>query len=179
MMNNQPKNLQIGDEIGFVRLAQNVDDKNSVVFFPVVEITERDGERAYRYQYPDGQISKVGIKESMLSSHTVKIHRIEVISPQNANLPNLAICLTDRKTEFVEALKRATGNDFDVFHGWDRDTFFVVNRTNKSEYRIEFETVDGKVYAQCECPDFIYRKRCCKHLAVALQETFFGIGLAV
>jgi len=182
MMNNQPKQLtklEIGDEIGFVTLAQNVDENDRVVFFPVVEVTSRDGERAYRYQYPDGNISGVAIKESNLDNYTIKIHRCEVIAPQVENVPNLAICLNDRKDEFKSALKRGAEENLEVFAGWDRDTFHVVNKTNGSDYRVEFETVDGRIYAECECKDFIFRKRVCKHISATLQEQFFGISLAV
>lgn len=180
MMKNQanptnPMKLEIGDEIGFVSLAQNTDDKDRVVFFPVVEITTRDGERAYRYQYPDGQISASAIKESNLGHYSIRIHRCETIPAQS----NLAICLHDRKDEFRAAMKRGIDGNFEVFAGWDRDTFFVVNKDKNSEYRVEFETIEGKTYAQCECPDFIYRKRVCKHISYTLQEQFFGINLAV
>ncbi|MBS3915571.1 MAG: SWIM zinc finger family protein [Bacteroidetes bacterium] len=178
MMNNQPKQLtklEIGDEIGFVTLAQNVDDKDRVVFFPVVEVTTRDGERAYRYLYPDGQVSASAIKESNLDNYTIKIHRCEVIAPQVENVPNLAICLNDRKDEFRGALKRGMDNDLQVSDGWDKDSFFVTNRTNKSEYRVEFEAVDGRVYADCECADALYRKRICKHIAAVLEDNFFGV----
>lgn len=170
-MNNQPTKLEIGDEIGFVTLAQNVDNNDRVIFFPVVEVTTRDGERAYFYQYPDGQVSGVAIKESNLSNYTIKIHRAEVIAP--AHTPNLSICLHDRQSEFTEAFKRGMTNEFEIQDGWDADTFFVTNRTNNSEYRIQFETIDGKTYAECECRDFIYRKRICKHLSFAFVEIYF------
>jgi len=175
MMNNQPIKLEIGDSIGFTTLAQNVDDNDRTFFCPVVEVTTRDGERAYFYQYPDGQVSRAAIKESNLSSHTVKIHRCEVIAPQATQTPNLAICLNDRKDEFRAALKRGSDNNFQVSDGWDRDVFFVTNHTNKSEYRVEFEAINGLIYAGCECPDAIYRKRICKHVAAVLEDKFFGV----
>jgi len=179
MMNNQPTKLEIGDEIGFVTLAQNVDDNDKVIFFPVVGITTRDGERAYFYQYPDGQVSRVAIKESNLSNHTIRIHRAEVIAPLPTQAPNLAICLTDRKDEFRAALKRGSESDLEVFAGWDKDVFHVVNRDNKSDYRVEFEVMDGKLYSECDCKDFIYRKRVCKHISEVLQEQFFGVSLGI
>jgi hypothetical protein len=177
MINNQPIKLEVGDQIGFVQLAQDIDSNDKVVFFPVVELTTRDGERAYRYQYPDGNISASAIKESSLDNYTIKIHRCEVIAPQpkTQNVPNLSICLSDRKDEFRAALKRGMDNDLQVSDGWDKDSFFVTNRTNNSEYRVEFEAVDGRVYADCECPDALYRKRICKHVAAVLENKFFGV----
>lgn len=177
MMNNQNQiQLNIGDQIGFVSLAQDVDSNDNVVFFAVVEITNLDGERAYRYQYPDGQISRRTIKQSELGHYTLRINRLQTIAPKPE--PQ-GICLHDRKDEFRSALKRGADNNLEVFAGWDKDTFFVVNQSNGTEYGINFETVDGKVYAECDCPDFIHRKRICKHIAETLKETYFGIGLAV
>jgi hypothetical protein len=176
MINKQPIKLEVGDQLGFFQLAQDIDSNDRVVFFPIVEVTERDGERAYRYQYPDGQISRGAIKESNLDNYSIKINRAEVVpAPQ---IPNLAICLSDRQDEFTEAFKRGMTNDFEIFDGWDADTFFVVNRTNNSEYRIEFETIHGKTYAECNCPDFCFRRRICKHLSFAFVEIFFKKILA-
>lgn len=173
MINKQPIKLEVGDQLGFVQLAQDIDSNDRVVFFPIVEVTTRDGERAYRYQYPDGQISRGAIKESNLDNYSIKINRAEVKpAPQ---IPNLAICLSDRKEEFKSALKRGVNNDFQVSNGWDKDTFFVRNQTNNSEYGVEFEAIDGKIYADCECPDALFRKRVCKHVAAVLEETFFGV----
>lgn len=176
-MQNQNIQLNIGDEIGFVQLKNDVDSSDEVIFFPVVEICERDGETAYRYQYPDGQVSRSAIRQSELKSHVIKIQRKTRRAAKHA--PNLQICLSERKGEFKQALRRTIDTDFDVYAGWDRDTFFVVNKTKNSEYRVEFETLGGKVFAECECQDFLYRKRVCKHIAAVLQERMFGINLAV
>jgi hypothetical protein len=76
-------------------------------------------------------------------------------------------------------LKRGAESEMEVFAGWDKDTFFVVNHDKGNEYKVEFQTIENKVYAECECPDFIHRKRICKHISETLKETFFGIALAV
>lgn len=174
-MQTQNIQLQIGDEIGFVQLSNDIDMPDRVIFFAVVEITTRNGERAYRYVYPDGQISASAIRQSELKNHVVRQRKAV---PTPAPVPNLQICLNDRKDEFKKALKRGLDDEFDVYAGWDRDTFFVVNLTNASEYRVEFETVEGRLFAECECKDFVFRKHVCKHIAEVLQETLFGINLA-
>lgn len=176
-MANQNIQLEIGDEIGFVQLKNDIDSVDEVIFFPVVEITSRDGERAYRYLYPDGQVSSAAIPQSRLSAYVIRINRNVVIGKEKA--ANLQICLSERKAEFKEALKRGLDTDFVVYAGWDKDTFFVRNEEKNTEYRVEFETVEGRVFAECECKDFIFRKRVCKHIAAVLQETIFGISLAV
>jgi hypothetical protein len=173
-MENQNIQLEIGDEIGFVIYASDVDSNDKIIYCAITEVTTRDGERAFFYQFPDGEISQVALHESRVKFF--RVTRETVVKTEQA--PNLAICLSDRKGEFKEALKRANENEFDVYAGWDRDTFFVVNKEKNSEYRVEFETIDGKCFVECECKDFMYRKRVCKHIAAALQETMFGINLA-
>lgn len=179
-MTNQNIQLEIGDEIGFVQLKNDIDSIDEILFFPIVEISLIDGEKAYRYMYPDGEISRTAVRQSQLKHRIIRINRyMETAAPTKGNSPNLAICLSDRKDEFKAALKRALDNEFTVYAGWDRDTFFARNESNGNEYRVEFETIDGKTFAECECKDFYYRKRICKHIAGVLQETIFGINLAV
>jgi hypothetical protein len=173
-MTNPNIQLEIGDEIGFVILANDVDENDKIIYCRITEITERDGERAFLYQYPDGEISCAPLHSSRVKYF--RLTRAAVVKTEHA--PNLAICLSQRKDEFKKALRRANENEFDVYAGWDRDTFFVVNKDKNSEYRVEFETIDSKCFVECECKDFIFRKRICKHIAAALQETMFGINLA-
>lgn len=164
-MAQQNNQLNIGDKIGFVRLANGIDESDSVNFYPIVEITERDGERAYLYAYPDGTVSRAAICHSWLSSHLYRIERI------NSRM----ICLSDRSpSEIKAALKRGFENDLEVYADWDRDHFVVVNKTKNTEYRVRLETIAGKVFAECSCPDFKYRKNFCKHQAEVLQFTLFS-----
>jgi hypothetical protein len=168
-MNNQINQLNIGDKIGFVKLAADTDGSDSVTYFPIVEITTCDNERAYRYMYPDGEISRAAICESRLSSPLIKIERL------NATM----ICLHEReRSEMRAALKRGFENEFAVFADWDRDAFVIVNKTKNTEYRVRLDTQAGRTFAMCSCPDFTYRKKVCKHIAEVLQFTFFGTGAA-
>ena len=168
-MNNQIEQLKIGDEIGRVNFANSRDENDSVVFFPVAEITLRDGEIAYRYMYPDGELSRSAVKHSELKHHLVKVQ--EVIKPVSEEM----ICLSDRKKEFVEAMERGFDFDLQVFADWEKDTFVVVNHDSGNEYRIGIKSNDGQVFASCSCPDFKYRRRICKHVASVLSDTFFGL----
>ena len=169
MKNTQNPELKIGDKIGFVMLGQDIDDRDKIVFFPVVEVTTRDGETAYRYEFPDGEISRSAIRHSDLASHVVQIER-RVSSAK-------MICLSERRKEFVEALERGKNSNLEVYADWDKDAFVVVNRDNRFEYRVRLETSGGQLFAECECPDFQYRKRVCKHTSAVLLESFFGAGL--
>ena len=168
MKTNQTPELKIGDKIGFVILAQDVDENDRVIFFPVVEVTTRDGETAYKYEFPDGKISSSAIRHSDLASHVVQIE--PTVSPK-------MICLSERKTEFVEALERGKNSNLEVYADWDKDSFVVVNRDNRFEYPVRLEASGGKIFSQCSCPDFQYRRRVCKHISAVLLESFFGAGL--
>ncbi|HEX8289807.1 MAG TPA: SWIM zinc finger family protein [Pyrinomonadaceae bacterium] len=165
-MNTQ---LNIGDKIGFVTLSNDTDGADKVIFFSICEVTTRDGERAYRYQYPDGEISRSAIRESeVFSSHVIKIERMN---------PKM-ICLHDRdRSEIKAALKRGFENEFEVFADWDRDSFVIVNHTNQTEYRVKLTTSGGRTFSECSCKDFIYRKHVCKHIAEVLQFTLFGAAV--
>lgn len=165
MKNTQTPELNVGDKIGFVFLATDVDESDRTLFFPVIEITERDGERAYRYEFPDGSVSSAAIRQSDLASHAVQIE--PQISPK-------MICLSERKQEFVEALNRGKDNRFDVFADWDKDAFVVVNLDNKSEYRVRLQTHRERLYGECSCPDFFYKKRTCKHVGEVLTHALFS-----
>jgi len=165
-MNTLSIQLNIGDEIGFVILAKDADSNDRTIFFPVAEVCDADGERAYRYQYPDGELSHGVIRQSELVGHSVKIN-------VEAEPESEMICLSDRKEEFVQALNRAKNSDLIVYADFEPDTFVVVNR-GKSEYRVKLQTVSGQLCSECGCPDFKFRKRICKHISEVLTETVFG-----
>lgn len=165
-MKNQIPELNIGDRIGFTILANDIDTNDEVIFLPVVEITERDGERAYRYQFPDGSTSYAAIRQSDLVGHALQIE------PRVS--PNM-ICLSERKMEFAEALQRGKDNRFEVYADWDKDAFVIVNTDNKTEYRVRFETHKNQNFVECSCPDFKYRKRICKHVGEVLTGALFTI----
>lgn len=166
-MNTQNIKLNIGDDIGFVILASSADSNDRTVFFPVAEICDSNGERAYRYQYPDGELSHGVIRQSELVGHSVRINNIS--EPETTML-----CLSERQDEFISALARAKNSNLSVYADFERDNFVVVNTDNKSEYRVRLESKHGQFYAECGCPDFIHRKRVCKHISSVLTETVFG-----
>jgi hypothetical protein len=84
----------------------------------------------------------------MLEYYTIRIHRSEVIAPKAQPVAGLGICLNERKDEFKSALKRGAESEMEVFAGWDKDTFFVVNHDKGNEYKVEFQTIENKVYAE-------------------------------
>jgi len=84
------------------------------------------------------------------------------------------LCITERRSEFVEALTRGANSDLIVYADFEPDTFVVVNRENKKEYRVTLKTIDKILFGLCECPDFIYRKRVCKHIGEVLTSNVFG-----
>lgn len=176
-MATQNIQLKIGDEIGFVSHAGDVDSTDQIIFFPVVKIIIRGGENAYFYQYPDGEMNRSAIRQSALSSHVVRVNQKTVIQPLQTAAPKPAemICLSSRKKEFVEAMSRADNSDLEVFADWERDSFVVVNHGNGKEYRVELDSNDGRAFAQCDCPDFVYRSRICKHISSVLADTVFGV----
>lgn len=85
------------------------------------------------------------------------------------------ISLTARKREFVAALSRGAKSRLEVFADFERDTFVVVNHASGKEYRVVLKTENSEVFASCECGDFIYRERVCKHIGDVLADTFFGV----
>lgn len=97
------------------------------------------------------------------------------IAPETADK---MICLSERKFEFVEALGRGKDNSFEIYADWDKDAFVVVNSDKGSEYRVKFETRDKKLFGECECPDFQFRKRTCKHLGSVLVDALFSVGIS-
>lgn len=170
-MNNQNIQLNIGDEIGFVQLNNNADSADTVVFFPVAKVTMRDGERAYHYAYPDGEISRSAIRQSQLSSHVIRVNRAVTFETK----PEMLLINKDRINEHAEALLRSSKSKLEVFNDFEFDTYVVVNHDNSKEYRVKLATEDGQVFSRCECPDFVYRHRVCKHISVTLHEIALGM----
>ena len=83
------------------------------------------------------------------------------------------LCLTDRKREFKQASERAEKSELYVFCDAP-DRYGVVNGDTKDHYRINLKTAEGRIYADCDCADFVYRKRLCKHIAAVIDEILFG-----
>lgn len=124
--------------------------------------------------------------------HTIYAHRVsgdpiqrakEVIAqdmPEAAPAPmaaNKMICLSNRRAEFTEALNRGKDNKFEVYADWDRDAFVVVNLGNLAEYRVKLETQNNLLHASCECPDFQFKKRICKHISEVLTNALFTVKI--
>lgn len=169
-MTQQNIQLNIGDKIGFVIMANDIDSNDETLFFPVVKVTEVDGERAYYYQYPDGSVSRSAIRQSYLVGHPVQIESEPLIA---VNDP--MINLSERKGEFREALERGKDSRLNVFQDWERDSFAVVNKDGGSEYRIKLESRKDQLFGECECGDFKFRRRICKHLSEVLTFTLFNV----
>lgn len=167
-MNNQNLQLNVGDKIGFVIQANGIDDNDRVIFFAVAEVTTRDGERAYKYEFPDGSISRAAIRQSDLVGHAVQIE---------PRIDSKMLCLSERKSEFREALERGKDNRFEVYADWDKDAFVVVNLDNKAEYRVQLQSHNGGLHGSCECPDFFYKKRLCKHLGEVLANALLTVKI--
>jgi hypothetical protein len=83
------------------------------------------------------------------------------------------LCLTDRKQEFKQASERASQSQLSVFYDAP-SRYGVVNIKSKVNYGVNLKTVDGRIYVDCECADFVYRKRLCKHIAAVIDEILFG-----
>lgn len=83
------------------------------------------------------------------------------------------VCLTDRKKEFKLASERAEQSELFVFCDAP-DRYDVVNGETKVNYGVNLKTNEGRIYADCECGDFVFRKRLCKHIAAVIDEILFG-----
>lgn len=83
------------------------------------------------------------------------------------------LCLTDRRQEFRQASVRAEQSELYVFCDAP-DRYGVVNGESKVNYGVNLKTAEGRIYADCECADFVYRKRLCKHIAAVVDEILFG-----
>lgn len=164
-MKNQNLFLKVGDKIGFTFMASEVDADDKTLFFPVCQITTRDNERAYLVEFPDGTVSKSAIRQSDLANRAVQIAPV--------GTPDM-VCISDRKDEFVSALERGKKSNLEVFPYWERDTFVVKNHDNKKEYHVNFQNADSKIFAECTCPDYEFKKRLCKHIGAVLVTSIFS-----
>jgi hypothetical protein len=175
MMNQTTKTQSTKVELGFTFTIENKNDWRTGRTYKVTGFNaDKLGNKFAICEW----IEEIGFKSSHIFYQEDFLGAVEIKPQPVAQIPNLAICLNDRQDEFTEAFKRGFNNEFLLLDGWDMDEFFVVNRTNKTEYKVQFSTVDGKCYAECDCPDFIHRKRICKHLSFAFVETFFKTEVA-
>lgn len=87
------------------------------------------------------------------------------------------ICLNERRDEFTDALTRGKNSRLAVYADWDADAFVVVNHDNNAEYRVSLDNRDNRFFGSCECPDFTYRKRVCKHIGEVLTHCLFGVSV--
>ncbi len=107
-----------------------------------------------------------------------KIWASEILLVQAAKteqIETLRICLSERIAEFKSVISRAADSDLTVYADFEPDTFVVVNTDKNSEYRVEMETVEGKIFSSCECADFKHRNRVCKHQSEVLKFAFSGL----
>lgn len=83
-MKNTNIQLETGDEIGFVLLANDIDSNDKIIYCKIVEVTTRDGDRGFCYMFPDGEISSAAICEK-----DVKYYRITRETPlKTENAPH-------------------------------------------------------------------------------------------
>jgi hypothetical protein len=98
---------------------------------------------------------------------------LKIIKNEYLNFDSEMLCLTDRKQEFKQASERAEKSELYVFCDAP-DRYGVVNGESKLGYGVNLKTNEGRIYADCECADFVYRKRLCKHIAAVIDEILFG-----
>jgi len=82
-----------------------------------------------------------------------------------------AVCLS--KLEFIEAARRGADSNLEVFADFEQDSYVVVNLDTNADYRVKLESRNGRLHGECDCPDFVYRKRGCKHIAEVLTDALF------
>ncbi len=172
-MTNQNIQLEVGDEIGFVVLAANVDADDKLFYCPVVSVTRIKGERAYYYQYPDGEVSRRAILQSELKYKSLRINSQAVVAPQPDK--SQMICINDRTNEHLEALGRGEKSKLQVFNNFDRNTYAVKNHDTRKEYNVIFHCEGTEVYSSCDCADFTYRHRVCKHISAVLHAALLDL----
>lgn len=98
---------------------------------------------------------------------------LKIVSGESHMFDSEMLCLTDRRKEFKQAAERAEKSELYVFYDAP-DRFGVVNGESKVNYNVNVKAVGGRIYADCECADFVYRKRLCKHIARVVDEILFG-----
>ena len=98
---------------------------------------------------------------------------LQVVKPENFYFDTEMLCLTDRKQEFKQASERAEKSELYVFADAP-DRYGVVNGESKEIYGVNLKTRKGRIFADCDCADFVFRKRLCKHIAAVIDEILFG-----
>jgi hypothetical protein len=98
---------------------------------------------------------------------------LKVVNDERFTFDSEMLCLTDRRQEFRQASERAEQSELYVFCDAP-DRYGVVNGESKVNYGVNLKTAEGRIYADCECADFVYRKRLCKHIAAVVDEILFG-----
>ena len=98
---------------------------------------------------------------------------LKIVKNENFGFDSEMLCLTDRKGEFKQASERAEKSELYVFFDAP-DRYGVVNGESKENYGVNLKTSQGRIYAGCECADFVFRKRLCKHIAAVIDEILFG-----
>jgi len=98
---------------------------------------------------------------------------LQVVKTENFFFDTEMLCLTDRKQEFKQASERAENSELYVFADAP-DRYGVVNVESKEIYGVNLKTRKGRIFADCDCADFVFRKRLCKHIAAVIDEILFG-----
>ena len=98
---------------------------------------------------------------------------LQVVNREPHVFDSEMLCLTERKQEFKLASERAEQSELYVFCDAP-DRYSVMNGESKVNYGVNLKTRGGRIYADCECADFVYRKRLCKHIAAVIDEILFG-----
>lgn len=98
---------------------------------------------------------------------------LKIVNSERFTFNSEMLCLTDRKQEFKHASERAEQSELYVFCDAP-DRYGVVNGESKENYGVNLKTNQGRIYADCECADFCYRRRLCKHIAAVIDEILFG-----
>ena len=98
---------------------------------------------------------------------------LKIVNNQNFAFNSEMLCLTDRKQEFKQASERADQSELYVFYNAP-DYYGVVNGRSRVNYSVNFKTIEGRIFADCDCGDFVFRKRLCKHIAAVIDELLFG-----
>jgi hypothetical protein len=145
--------------------------------FRVMIFTGFDGTQLF-INHPDGHnIYAHRVAGDAMERAKVIIAANTLIASDEPAKDDRMICINVRRAEFSDAIVRGKNSRLEVFEDWDKDAFVVVNSDNKAEYRVHLESRDGQLFCSCECPDFFYRKRVCKHVGEVLTHCLFSVGV--
>ena len=98
---------------------------------------------------------------------------LRIVNNEHHLFASEMLCLSERKKEFKQASERAEKSELYVFCDAP-DRYDVVNGESRVNYGVNLKTNEGRIYADCECADFVYRRRLCKHIAAVIDEILFG-----